>query len=50
MYIDSLTITAMIVFVLALAGFIRFCIVGICGLTTDSDDDTAAESTSGKHS
>ena len=34
MYIDSLTITALVVFVIALALFIRFCIVAMCGVQT----------------
>lgn len=32
MYIDSLTIAAGVVFIVALAALIRFCIVGICGM------------------
>jgi hypothetical protein len=32
MYIDSLTITALVVFVIALALFVRYCIMSVCGL------------------
>ena len=32
MYIDSLTITALVVFVIAMALFIRFCMMSECGL------------------
>jgi hypothetical protein len=32
MYIDSLTITALVVFVIALALFIRFCMMSVCGM------------------
>jgi hypothetical protein len=32
MYIDSLTITALVVFVVALALFIRFCVMSVCGM------------------
>lgn len=32
MYIDSLTITALVVFVIALGLFIRFCLMSECGL------------------
>ncbi|MDH3980564.1 MAG: hypothetical protein OEU91_08640 [Gammaproteobacteria bacterium] len=32
MYIDSLTITALVVFVIALALFIRFCVMSVCGM------------------
>lgn len=31
MYIDSLTITALVIFVLAFVLFVRFCMFGQCG-------------------
>lgn len=34
MYIDSLTITALILFVVAISAFVRFCMIKYCGLTT----------------
>ena len=40
MYIDSLTITGLIVFVIAMALFIRFCMMSVCGLqATDTHRD-----------
>ena len=32
MYIDSLTIAALLVFVVTVAAFVRFCLVKVCGL------------------
>ena len=50
MYIDSLTIAAMFVFVVALTVFIRFCIVGICGLASKGGHDDGVDNTHEKHS
>ena len=34
MYIDSLTIAALLVFVVTVAAFVRYCLVRVCGLRT----------------
>jgi hypothetical protein len=43
MYIDSLTITALVVFVIALGLFIRFCILSVCGLQDPSPQRHSGE-------
>jgi hypothetical protein len=48
MYLDSLTVTALIIFVGALWMFIRFCLVRVCGLKTaetqvTNDEESAAD-------
>jgi hypothetical protein len=45
MYIDSLTIAAGVVFVIALAALIRFCIVGICGMSSADDHNKVVDKT-----
>ena len=49
MYIDSLTVTALVLFVAALAFFIRFCLVKVCGLMEgqSTDEDQSANGTRG---
>jgi hypothetical protein len=42
MYIDSLTIAALLVFVVTVAAFVRYCLVRVCGLK--SADDRREES------
>ena len=32
MHIDSLTVTALVVFIIMLAVFVRFCMVKVCGM------------------
>ena len=32
MYIDSLTITALVVFIISLVVFVRFCMMTVCGM------------------
>jgi len=32
MYIDSFTVTALVVFIIMLAVFVRFCMVKVCGM------------------
>jgi hypothetical protein len=32
MYIDSFTVTALVVFIVMLAVFVRFCMVKVCGM------------------
>ena len=39
MYIDSLTIAALIVFFGALALFVNFCLIRVCGLIDDQPTD-----------
>jgi len=41
MYIDSLTITALVIFFLALALFVNFCLVRVCGLIQGRPTDEA---------
>lgn len=44
MYIDSLTITALVIFVVTLALFLRFCLFSLCGGTSPMDwTDTPPE-------
>ena len=45
MYIDSLTIAAGVVFIVALAALIRFCIVGICGMKSADKHHEGADDT-----
>jgi len=44
MYIDSLTIAAALLFLVAFAMFIRFCIFKTCGLGKRRDADNGASS------
>jgi hypothetical protein len=37
MYIDSLTITALVIFLVSLVLVIRFCVFGLCGGPCHSD-------------
>jgi hypothetical protein len=39
MYIDSLTITALVIFIGALYLFIRFCMLRICGMKVPDNDE-----------
>ncbi len=39
MYIDSLTITALVIFVVALAVILRFCVFSLCGGPISVDQD-----------
>lgn len=48
MYIDSLTIAALVLFVVAISAFVRFCIVKYCGLTSAGKDDSVTMTTRGK--
>lgn len=41
MYIDSLTITALVIFLVSLAIVIRFCVFDLCGGPCRSDVETA---------
>jgi hypothetical protein len=43
MYIDSLTITALVVFVIALALFIRFCMMSDCGVQSPDPQRDSGE-------
>ena len=45
MYIDSLTIAALVLFVVAITAFVRFCIVKFCGLTSANKDDSVTLTT-----
>jgi hypothetical protein len=47
MYIDSLTITALIVFIGALVLFVNFCLIKVCGLI--KGDPTDDDQTHGAH-
>ena len=40
MYIDSLTITALVIFVVTLAVIVRFCVFSLCGGPFNADRDT----------
>ena len=44
MYIDSLTITALMIFLGALYLFIRFCIVSVCGMKPADGQSTGVKS------
>ena len=44
MYIDSLTVAAVIIFLVAVAAFVRACIIRACGLTAGRKTDKNAES------
>ena len=39
MYIDSLTITALVVFIIFFALFIKHCFLNICGMSRESRED-----------
>ena len=43
MYIDSLTVAALVLFIVAISAFVRFCVLKHCGLTSAGKDggDTA---------
>jgi hypothetical protein len=45
MYIDSLTIAALVLFIVAMYAFVRFCMVKYCGLTSASKDDSSTMTT-----
>jgi hypothetical protein len=45
MYIDSLTIAALVLFIVAISAFVRFCMVKHCGLTSAGKDDSATATT-----
>ncbi|MGB5541675.1 MAG: hypothetical protein WBO37_16460 [Gammaproteobacteria bacterium] len=40
MHIDSLTVTALVVFIIMLAVFVRFCRVKVCGMAATRMHDT----------
>ncbi|MGB5260298.1 MAG: hypothetical protein WBO34_07215 [Gammaproteobacteria bacterium] len=42
MYIDSLTIAALVLFIVAMYAFVRFCMVKYCMLTSVGKDDSTA--------
>ena len=44
MYIDSLTLVAVVVFIVALAAFVRFCIIKVCGLSNSRNAGSDAGS------
>ena len=44
MYIDSLTVAAVVIFLVAVAAFVRSCIIKACGLTAGRKADKDAES------
>jgi hypothetical protein len=50
MYIDSLTITALVVFFIMLAVFVRFCMVKVCGMTATHKQDNHADMQRGDRS
>jgi hypothetical protein len=39
MFIDSLTITALVIFVVTLAVIVRFCVFSLCGGPTSAERD-----------
>jgi hypothetical protein len=43
MYIDSLTITALIIFIGALYLFIRFCMIKVCGMKVPDNEPSAVK-------
>ena len=43
MYIDSLTITALVIFFGALYLFVRFCVIKICGMTQVEEEVSSRE-------
>ena len=50
MYIDSFTVAAMIIFVVTVAAFIRYCLVKACGLKSGNREADDSETTCEKHS
>lgn len=48
MYFDSLTIAALLVFVVTVAAFVRFCLVKVCGLSSVSRESKGADTTQEK--
>ena len=48
MYIDSLTIAALLVFVVTVAAFVRYCLVKVCGLTSAANKREESGATSEK--
>ena len=42
MHIDSLTVTALVVFIIMLAVFVRFCMVKVCGMAASRMQGTQA--------
>ena len=44
MYIDSLTVAAVVIFFVAIAAFVRFCIIKACGLSVGRKTGKEAES------
>ena len=45
MYIDSLTVAALVLFVVAISVFVRYCVLKHCGLTSAGKDDGATATT-----
>ncbi len=45
MYIDSLTVAALVLFVVAISAFVRFCMLKHCGLTSAGKDDSVTMTT-----
>jgi|GEM_PF-5828185 len=39
MYIDRLTITALVIFAIFFAVFVKFCVLNICGLSSESKEE-----------
>ena len=48
MYIDSLTIAALVLFIVAVSAFVRFCVLKHCGLTSANKDGSVTATTRGK--
>ena len=42
MYIDSLTITALVIFAIFFALFVKFCVFNICGLSSEGKEELRA--------
>jgi hypothetical protein len=50
MYIDSLTVTAFVVFAICFALFVKFCVLNICGLSSEDKEELRARFKWGSHS
>ena len=50
MYIDSLTITALVVFAIFFVMFVKFCVLNICGLSSENKEEPRARYKWGSHS